>query len=409
MYTQKNLLFVQLMLLLRGASSAYVPREDAIATAAATATVEDTTATITIPHHITARAETPSCYLQNQQPGQGITERGCVCEQDGETRTLPLLTDKEVTNDSQSCSYTSWPGSTAENPITVGTETITYSSRCEYCLKPSGHAGQITNCNPIPDCYMLKVQLGDEKMIIGDIKHEGDEEAARKMVKDIQGGLKETCSGTTSCGSEEEFEYDTSIVVNAGYSNRLEPAKLVFNPTGGTWKNTEERDILIDGAIATWQASVAKGDVCKDMGYEKVISPGAECDSASEKRSIRQRDLFGGVYERSLHNETLEARIPPGDPGLIGPKTCFYKHPHCSVPTSIHAWYGEGGDLSSIDIDISLEMEAVDDGIKEFMCGLIIAGLAAAAQWALPIGLLTGVNFGALCDPNADVADWISL
>ncbi|RYP50213.1 hypothetical protein DL768_004234 [Monosporascus sp. mg162] len=196
--------------------------------------------------------------------------------------------------------------STAGNPITVGTETVTYSNQCECYLKASCHAGQITNCNPIPDCYLLKVQLGDEKTIICDIKHEGDGKAARKIVGDIQGGLKGTCSGTTSRGSKEEFEYDTSIVVNAGSSNRLEPAKLVFNPTGD-------------------------------------------------------------------------------------------------------AWYGEGGDLSSIDIDISSESEAVDDGINELMCGLIIAGLAAAAQWALLIGLLAGINFGAPCDPSAEVTDWIGL
>ena len=92
-----------------------------------------------------APASTPSCSLQNQDPDQGITARGCVC--DG--TTLPLLTVASVTNDAQSCAYTTIPTSAVTNPITI--ESQTYTQNCQACTLVGGVADSPT-CSPIAGC-----------------------------------------------------------------------------------------------------------------------------------------------------------------------------------------------------------------------------------------------------------------
>ena len=84
------------------------------------------------------------CSLQNEDPDQGITARGCVCG----SATLPLLTITSVTEETQSCAYTTLPLS-APNPISI--ETVTYTSNCKACTLVGGIADTPT-CTAVKGC-----------------------------------------------------------------------------------------------------------------------------------------------------------------------------------------------------------------------------------------------------------------
>ena len=105
-----------------------------------------TTPTITKPTNTSPPTGSPSCYIQNQDPDQGITARGCKCG----TVTLPFLSIAgSVTRDDQYCSYTAWPTGTVQNPITV--MSTAYTSNCKACTLVGGIADQAT-CTPVPNC-----------------------------------------------------------------------------------------------------------------------------------------------------------------------------------------------------------------------------------------------------------------
>ena len=90
-------------------------------------------------------APTPQCTLQNEDPDQGINARGCICG----SATLPLLTVTSVTDDAQSCAYTTLPLSGAPNPISI--QTVTFTSDCKACTLVGGIADTPT-CTAIDGC-----------------------------------------------------------------------------------------------------------------------------------------------------------------------------------------------------------------------------------------------------------------
>ena len=95
-----------------------------------------------------APTSTLTCILQNEDPDQGINNRGCIC---GST-TLPLLTVPSATNVDQSCAYTALPSTAGvANPITIAT--TTYTSACQVCTLVGGIA-DIPTCTAIAGCAM---------------------------------------------------------------------------------------------------------------------------------------------------------------------------------------------------------------------------------------------------------------
>jgi len=62
---------------------------------------------------ITSSPSLPKCTLQNEDPDQGINDRGCICG----TITLPLVTLTDMADVDQSCGYTALPTPTVDTDV----------------------------------------------------------------------------------------------------------------------------------------------------------------------------------------------------------------------------------------------------------------------------------------------------
>ncbi|RYP07181.1 hypothetical protein DL765_009233 [Monosporascus sp. GIB2] len=359
---------------------------------------------------ITEAPPRPTCELQNQQPGSGITTRGCIChlpDKPNEERTLPLLPNKAATVDSQSCDYSTWPASTVENPITIETETVTFRERCEQCVKPAGNAqgaylGE-EECEPISGCWVLTVKLADTNVIVGDIVGEDDGASLRNS---LLSSLKEACPSEKTCSFQEfpTAEIDHSIVKNF----QVVPAKLQMDIIQSNFENATARDLMFEAAVATWHQASANGDYCTFVSEEYKVNLQQSCD---RKRSLPDREP-----DQDTRDVSLAGRDPP-DP--TNWRTCSKKHRMCSVSDHITVEYGlaDETEKSEMVIEVKLTEDNSNDAVNKFFCGLVLAGLAASAAYAMPMltlgaaagGFPQGINLAAMCDADATAKDWFSL
>lgn len=273
----------------------------------------------------------PSCSLQNEDPDQGINERGCVCG----TRTLPIIQvpTASATDPAQSCAYTAWPSASVSNPISI--ETQIYTSNCHICTLVGGIADtpdcsqSIKGCTTTaaatatktagPPGTTFAVFLSNNTVPVG-IEDELNDGADLRNTMYSQ--LHAFCpDGGPSCDSTKDATIDKiPTVVDGG--DEYETLKFVISDSNYT--STVNRDRMLAAAVATWQQAVSKN--CKEVEYH------AEAD-----------ETISGCGQGPVSwRRALGKRVPtPIGPGDNGPptRTCGYAANLCSGPDHICKLY----------------------------------------------------------------------
>lgn len=353
-------------------------------TAAATATTTDpSTSTITPP------PSTPSCYLQNEDPDQGIIQQGCICG----SLTLPLLTVPDATIVSQSCSYTTLPSSSVANPISIETEY--WTRNCAACTLTGGIADtptctSVAGCTPTSDPIptpTFVVNLSNNTVPIGDTDNADNGADLRKSV---YSKLQALCPDNgKSCDSTKNAEIDNILNVVDG---REETENLIFTIQDSNYENTVVRDKMLAAAVATWEQAARKS--CKEVRY--VISGGPDPSGCGERPN--KRDI--PTWAKLTH---VEKRVPFCN-GCGPQRFCHYTATMCAGPNHINPILADskGNPYGNhMNIELSRKLSGTSE-VNEFLCDLIIDGLTALAVAVAPELLeaeIAGeIEFEALCE-----------
>ena len=280
----------------------------------------------------------PSCDLQNEDPDQGINARGCICG----TKTLPLLTLHSAADESQSCSYTAFPSSKVQDPISI--ETQYYTHNCQACTLVGGIA-DMAKCTSVAKCKptltakpasktsapaakgTFTVWLSNNSVPIGD---ENDKNKGADLRTTMFSKLQALCpNGASECDSTKNAAIDNIPTV---VDDNPMDETLAFTIQDSAYDSTDNRDRMLAAAVATWQQATAKS--CKEVTYEADADQAASagCGQGPVKRDLRELARLGAVKKRELDTRaecqgTAEC-IPP-------PKKCTYTATVCSSPDHI--------------------------------------------------------------------------
>ena len=264
----------------------------------------------------------PSCTLQNEDPDQGINNRGCIC---GST-TLPLLTVTSATDESQSCSYTAMPSSKDSNPITIETEHFT--TNCQACTIIGGVADQATctsvaSCTPTPTAIAsakptFTVFLSNNSIPIGDADNSN---GGSDLRKNAYNQLHQLCPDSgNECDSTTNAQIKNIPTVSDSAENW---ELLTFTIQDSHYDNTTARDQILAAAISSWQQAASKS--CQSIDYHDWVDSAMPCPS-------------NGLVERAIsatESRRKRASLAVGPPPDAGQKNCDYTATICSAPDHI--------------------------------------------------------------------------
>ncbi|MCJ1280011.1 hypothetical protein MMC21_007836 [Puttea exsequens] len=205
----------------------------------------------------------PLCYLQYEDPDQGIDTEYCVC---GAT-TLPLLTVASPTDNAQSCGYTSLPASKAIHPTNGFGAPVTYRGQCQVCT-PIGPFAQ--NCQPMANCYpeaaAATVQVGSSPVHVGTLTGTALYTAVSSALDDLCPPVSQTTSMTT-CSTDSAIipgiDYESLGFLDHG-------GELVVKVQSSAYNQTSLRNAMINSAALTAQNS-ANGTNCYEATYDVEI------------------------------------------------------------------------------------------------------------------------------------------
>ncbi|KAL9093276.1 MAG: hypothetical protein Q9165_004017 [Trypethelium subeluteriae] len=331
----------------------------------------------------------PSCTLQNEDPDQGINNRGCIC---GST-TLPLLTVPSATDESQSCSYTAMPSSNQSNPITIST--MHYTSNCQSCKLVGGIADEpsctsISKCTPTPTATSSSkptytVYLSNNSIPIGDADNSN---GGSDLRSNAYNQLRSVCpDSATACDSTNTAKITKIPTV---FESAEDWEDLTFTVQDSHYDNTTVRDQMLSGLVSYWQAAASK--TCNTTTYHIFVDEAMPCPSS-------------GPVKRDISTiKSLEKRAPLiVDPAPDeGQKACDYTATLCSGPdhiSTVMAGFKSAYD-NYMDIQLAQKLE-VDPSWKTFVCDLIIGGLdGAATAFApelAPVDIMEDIDFEAIC------------
>lgn len=256
----------------------------------------------------------PSCSLQNQDPDQGITSRGCICS----STTLPLLTAKSATDQSQSCHYIATPTKSVPNPISVPTSTSTSNSRPTPSLAAllTAQLASISSCAPTSS---FAVMLSNNKFSLGDDNYRPD---GLDLQTDLYNKLKALCGDT-----DHACDLSTPTVIDKGptlVGSDVTSEKLSFTIWESRYESTMDRDRMLASAVATWQQAAAKS--YQGLPYT-IEGPDKQC-SSDPAGPVRRRDLW------TMTGTKLNRRINLPDGGSTESE-CHYTANLCSTPDHV--------------------------------------------------------------------------
>lgn len=276
------------------------------------------------------KAPSLSCSLQNEDPDEGIDDRGCVC---GST-TLPLLTVTDATDASQSCSYTEMPTKSVANPITI--ESQVYTANCYACTliggiadTPSCATAPVKGCTPTtPPVPTATIFLSNNSVPIGD---ENNKNNGADLRTDLFKKLKALCpDNKDTCDSKTPAEMDKIETVV-----ETEPGEetLKFTIQDSHYDSAQERDQMIAASVASWQQAVSKS--CKKVSYEDSEDATASgCGTGIVKRGLLERALMT-PEERMLNPRDALPEPICDECSPPAPAQCHYEAMVCSAPDHI--------------------------------------------------------------------------
>ncbi|KAL8747738.1 MAG: hypothetical protein Q9190_000437, partial [Brigantiaea leucoxantha] len=339
---------------------------------------------------ITPPPSMPPCYLQNEDPDQGIIQRGCICG----SSTLPLLTLPDATVVDQSCSYTAMPSSNVANPISIEREY--WTRNCQACTLVGGVADtptctSVSGCTPTSSATPAStfvVNISNNSVSIGDADNKDDGADLRKQV---YSKLKALCpDNAKECDTKHNAEIDNIPTVIGGGE---ESENLVFTIQDSNYENTAARDKMLAAAVAK---------SCKKVEYEEDADPTATgCGSSPVRRDIPP------------HAKLIEKRtpLPICDNCPLPEFKCHYSATICAGPDHINPILASSkGDPygNHMNIEVSWKLSETS-AFNEFICDVIIEGLTALAVAVAPElagpDIAEDIEFEALC---ADIAESVN-
>lgn len=245
----------------------------------------------------TSSTPLPSCYLQNEDPDQGIYTRYCVCES---SRTLPLLTISPTVVVTSSCQYTSLPPKTKRDVTTASPKetkraaipvatllspepTITPSpnlagrdltistgfgppttdtKNCQVCTRVVVNED---SCSSMPNCIVqsntLTIEAGSSSVHLGDL-------TGTALYTSVSSALSKLCptpvsASPTSCATSnvkiKDIPYDSGGFLGHG--------ELVVSVESSQYNQTDLLTGMFNTAAKSFQQG-ATGRNCYTAHYE---------------------------------------------------------------------------------------------------------------------------------------------
>ncbi|KAH8645432.1 hypothetical protein BX600DRAFT_556236 [Xylariales sp. PMI_506] len=345
----------------------------------------------------TAPAAKPSCYLQDESPGLGVTSPYCVC--DG-TITLPELSLPTGAIVTQSCDYTTLPRLT-KDPVTISTSTWTMGCTVFSGVGGIEVAADATCTSSIPGCKATAVSatpshavlLSDTTISVGNLDDTND---GADLRKELFGKIQALCPDTGSkCTEGGSFDLENvPTIVDDG----IEYYNLKWTIKGSLYDDADQRDRLIAMAVAGWERSTSQA--CNETDY---MAEEDETGSGCGTGPLGRRGLpMGKLVDSGYGNETgLERRICDGCPPPA-PAECHYKVMMCTGPDLITPIIGNATTPYANNMQILLEIDKGNaNPFVEWLCEMITESLeeaaAAVAPELVPAEIMEDWDFNTMC------------
>lgn len=164
---------------------------------------------------------TLSCLLHNQDPDQGILQAYCLCN--GSITLAPL---PATSAQSESCAYSTMPGTSASEAVT--TQTQVWTTNCQACTIVGGVADQET-CTPVSGCKPTSAPVPTIAAWIGnlstiDIGNAEDGNGGKDLAQEMFTKLKGSCDASNrTCKSTPAVMDNVEAVLLDG-EEPLKPA-----------------------------------------------------------------------------------------------------------------------------------------------------------------------------------------
>lgn len=217
-------------------------------------------------HHTTTSATTTkanlSCGWKGPDPDRGDGQAACVCN----GRTLPLLTNTAATNVYQSCDYTSMPGPTVTNPISI--PSTTWTSNCRVCTDIGGAEIYTSTCTTQPGCKptptaTVEVRLSNNSILAGDVM--GVDQGATYR-KTAYSALQQKCSdGANKCDSTTAAALKNIPILEGGLG---EMEEILFTVQQSAYSSSENRDKMMAAVAVAWFNATK----CQEETYKTGIT-----------------------------------------------------------------------------------------------------------------------------------------
>ncbi|KAJ3580553.1 hypothetical protein NPX13_g18 [Xylaria arbuscula] len=374
-------------------SPSRTPSNSPSVTSFITSTIESTTPSIT-PY------PTVSCYLQNQDPDQGITSQYCVCEN---SITAPILEGSNLAQTAL-CVYTTVPGTTAE----VSVPTYTWTTNCNACTLIGGIADS-ADCTMVDGCTPTGIPTSTETAAtptmtafvanlhtveIGDAE---DGNGGKDLAKYLFTELRSHCNDTACDAGASADMNGVETILNGGEISIL-PTMFIDDARYHNDIAALERMLLL--GISSWVAALnnEKSGLCQDVEYEADSEGTFGCGDGPIplgrlRRTVR-RDTGEVLWERedlALQERCLDF--------CDAPSVCNYKGRVCKAPASVHVVMAGDGNPYKYELALSVVLEKV--GGSGFSCDEIVLEvtefLQLIAPELVPAEIAGEVGFEALC------------
>jgi hypothetical protein len=234
-------------------------------------------------------APTMSCQLHNEDPDQGINQAYCICDS---SITLSPLSVPPTGRQSDSCAYSTMPGTSAAEVVT--TEAVTYTNNCQACTLIGGIADTPT-CTSVSGCIptqaLAQVQAGSSPVHVGTL-------TGSALYTSISSALETLCPPVTQTTTSTQCESTGRVIRGISYivDEGLETdGELTVRAEASAYNETSLRDAMIHSAALTaFQASIAT----KNCYNESYIVEELKRDVSPSRFNLLGRDRPYPVSEK---------------------------------------------------------------------------------------------------------------
>ncbi|KAI8944110.1 hypothetical protein F4801DRAFT_572847 [Xylaria longipes] len=339
-------------------------------------------------------APTVSCWLQNEDPDQGINSRYCVC---GNSITAPIL--DPTLAESDLCAYTTPPTTTMQ----VSVPTQTWMSNCQACTLVGGIADDAT-CTMVDDCTATMPAVPTitawvnnlDTIDIGDAE---DGNNGQDLAMELFTKLRSACNDT-ACDDAVAVMDNVETVLGDGE----QPTKPVMRLDDAVIHNNATMyEKMLSLGIATWVSTLqeSQNNLCKEVEYEAdEDETGSGCGTGPiPKHRLRRRihrDSGTVLWERddvAVQEHCFDL--------CDNPHVCHYTGRVCSAPTHIVVEMPGLGDADSYRIGLRVELEETGD---PFLCEELVMDFTEILEVIypelLPEEAAGEIGLEALCSGN---------